>query len=504
MKKRTGGCGREGGPPREMGTGREPQNAYLTVCMALCLGVILSLYLVLMEGVRRNGARMEAECVAEIGLQSIMAEYHRELMRQYNLFAIDMSYGTARCSRALTEEHLRGYLEGNLSYKDIFFSDYLYRDFLALRLKQAQVTKVALMTDFDGSVFRRSAVDAVKADTGLGLLEELREWMEIVEVNGLENRDGEAEKRRLDQEIDGYDGMRVQVEEDRWETISISNPTAALEEKKRLGILKLVLEDEGTLSRSVLDVENLIQNRMSQGQVNRGGVEQEELTGMEELVERFLFQEYLLRYMGHYGAESTQDALRYQAEYLIAGGESDVDNLKSVADRICAVREAANVIYLLSDEEKRSQIRLAAELVCTLTALPELKPLLEGTILLGWAYAESIYDVKSLLAGGKIPLLKNKESWHYSLSAALGGGLEEETREGEGLGYEDYLRIFMMFTDEHTITARAMDMVEADMRKTPGNENFRLDGCCTIVEACIKIDSLHGFQYEITRRKSYR
>ena len=491
------------GPVRKTLEGKENQNAYLTVCMALCLGVVLSLCLTLIDGVRRNGARMEVECVTEIGLQSIMAEYHRELMRQYNLFAIDTSYGTDRCSKTQTEEHLRSYLEKNLNYEDIFLSDYLYRDFLALSLEQAQLTKVSLMTDFDGAVFRRSAVDAVKADTGLGLLEEIRQWMGVIEVNGLEEGKEEEEKQRIDQEIDAYDGMRVQVEEEEWETLSIRNPTAALEEKRRLGILKLVLEDEGALSTGVLDLDSLVGNRMRRGQVNRGSMGMEEQTGMEGMVERFLFQEYLLRYMGHYGAENSRHALHYQVEYLIAGNESDVDNLRSVANRICAVREAANAIYLLSDEEKQTQIRLAAELVCTLVALPELTPLLEGAILLGWAFAESIYDVRSLLAGGRIPLLKDRESWHYSLSGALDGGLKEDTREGEGLSYEDYLRIFMMFTDKDTITARAMDMVEADIRKTPGNEAFRLDGCCTEMEAYITMGSRYGFQYEVTRQKSY-
>lgn len=79
-------CGMEGFRER-------PRNAYLTVTLALCLAVILSLFLTLIDGVRRNGARLEAECVTDIGLQSIMAEYHRELMKQYNLFAIDSSYG---------------------------------------------------------------------------------------------------------------------------------------------------------------------------------------------------------------------------------------------------------------------------------------------------------------------------------------------------------------------------------------------------------------------------
>ena len=75
------------------GLREKPRNAYLTITLALCLAVILSLFLTLIDGVRRNGARLEAECVTDIGLQSIMAEYHRELMKQYNLFAIDSSYG---------------------------------------------------------------------------------------------------------------------------------------------------------------------------------------------------------------------------------------------------------------------------------------------------------------------------------------------------------------------------------------------------------------------------
>ena len=61
----------------------------------------------------------------------------------------------------------------------------------------------------------------------------------------------------------------------------------------------------------------------------------------------------------------------------------------------------------------------------------------------------------------------------------------------------------MMMTDVDTITARAMNMVEADIRMTPGNAQFRLDGCYETVEACIRIGSPHGYHYEITRKVSY-
>ena len=95
-------------------------------------------------------------------------------------------------------------------------------------------------------------------------------------------------------------------------------------------------------------------------------------------------------------------------------------------------------MYLMADKEKRAEIKVAAGLVCTLVMLPELTPLLEGAILLAWAYAESVYDVRTLFAGGKVPLLKNKETWHYSLTAALHGDLKDRAQEGKGLDYQDY------------------------------------------------------------------
>ena len=475
-------------------------NAYLTVCITLCLAVIMSLFLVLLNGARQNGARLEVECVTDIGLQSILAEYHRELMKQYNLFAIDASYGTALCSKTNTEAHLRKYLKKNLDYGDVFLSGYLYGDFLALGLEETELTKISILSDYDGGIFRRCAIDAIKADVGLELLGELQDWMETMEVNGLEEGDNEAEKQRLDAEIAEYDGMEIEIEEDECETLEVKNPTDTLEAQKRLGILKLVIEDEGTVSSNAIHTDNLIMNRMEKGQINQGNIKTEVQTGV---VERFLFQEYLLRYMGHYGTEYEEDALRYQIEYLIAGKENDVDNLKSIVNRLCMIREAANALYLWSNEVKRAEIAAIAGAVCTLITLPQLTALLEAAILLAWAYAESIYDVKSLLAGGRIPLVKDDKSWHYSLSSALGGNLKETSRDGEGVSYADYLRIFMMMTNVDTLTARAMNMVEADIRNTPGNSGFRLDGCYESLEARIRIGSAHGHQYEITRMAGY-
>jgi len=59
---------------------------YLTVYMTITLGVILTLCLTMIEGARRSAMRMEAELVTDTAMRSLLAEYNRELMRQYNIF----------------------------------------------------------------------------------------------------------------------------------------------------------------------------------------------------------------------------------------------------------------------------------------------------------------------------------------------------------------------------------------------------------------------------------
>lgn len=477
-------------------------NAYLTVYLTLCLTLILSLYLVLIDGARRGGAAMEAVCAAEMGMQNVMAEYHRELLSQFDLFAIDSSYGTDVCGKKNTEAHLMSYLKKNLGNGNISLTNFLYRDFLGLQADDAELTSVSILTDEGGAVFRGMAIEAVREDVGVGLLDELQEWMSTVEVNGLSGADYDARRQELDEELEGYNGSEVQISETEKAYVKVDNPAAQLSTKRGLGILHLVAGDTESLSGKVIERAELAGQRMRQGNVNKGNREVQASDGLQE---RVWFQEYLLRNMGCYGKGKGEGngALDYQVEYLLVGENADTENLKGVANRLSALREAANVAYLLSDQEKMTEIRVAAALACGLVSLPGMIPVLEGIILFGWAYAESLYDVKTLLSGGKIPLMKDKGSWHYGLEEALSGNIEGAAEEGRGLAYQDYLRILMMCTSLDTLTARAMDMVEADIRLTQGNAYFRLDACYTQIEALMRISSSHGYTFELRRARAY-
>lgn len=485
--------------------------AYLTVYLALTMAILLSLCLVLIEGARKNTIRLKSECVADIGMNSIMAEYHRELLKQYNLFAIDASYGTEYGAKTNTEQHLKQYVERNLSSEDIFLSKFFYKDFLAMSLKKSELTRVSVYTDNGGTVFRRRAAEAIKSDVGLVLFEELMQWVETVESNAMHSQNKGAEKRQADSQIDdaikAAEEERKEVDEKTGEIIEVhidfENPTTGLDIRRNEGILKWTVSDPASLSVKRVAAENLIMERIKKNTVNQGNFNAEQLSAGDKILERFFFQEYLLRYMGHYHVEDEDDALSYQIEYLVAGKDCDIDNLRSVADTLCLMREVANALYLFSDAEKCGEAEALAASIAALILLPEIEPLLKTSILLAWSYAESLYDVKTLLEGGRIPLIKTAETWHYSLMGALGGGLPENTDTSVGLSYEDYLRILMMLTDLNTLTGRAMNLVEADIRKTPGNSHFRLDCCYDRVEAVLHMESAYGYACEITRKASY-
>lgn len=490
-------------------------SGYFTVFLTLILAALLPLCLTLIEGARIRAIYFEAECVTDIGINSIFAEYHRELLDQYNIFAIDSSYGTIYSDKTNTEQHLKEYLERNMSFDDIFLSDFIYRDFMGLYMNDAKLTKLSYLSDYEGEIFRRCAVDAIKDDAGLEVLEQLKEWLSVVESESLDIRNVGEEKHVLDEKIERLvdeaqsdDEVEIVREDGTIEIVEVSyppyeSPTEVLEVKRREGVLKYVVENADELSDKVLHAENLIISRMKDGNISTGNIPHTDISMLQQAEERFFFQEYLLRYMGYYGKADYENALEYQIEYLIAGNVSDLDNLRSVANRLCLMREAANAVYIFSDETKCAEAELLATIIAALVQAPDIEPFLKDSILFGWAYAESLYDLKTLLSGGKIPLIKDAETWHCSLQGALDADAGDAEEYENGLSYSDYLRIFMYLTDEDTLTARAMNLVEADLRLTEGNKAFRLDACIPEAEVKVQIDSSYGYSCEVIREKSY-
>lgn len=479
---------------------------YLTIYVALSLMVVLSLCLTLIEGARQSTIRLETECVMDVGLNSVMAEYHREVLEQYGLFYIDSSYGSTYPSYYNTEARLKEYLEENLAWEEAAYADFLYKDLLEMELEHVFLKKVILATDGDGTLFQKRAAAVVWEETGLGLAEEVLNWVQTVEAKGLLSGNQEAQKQAVDSQLQAYDNTLRELTEEEWVTIEIINPTEHINTMRKKGVLKWVLDSTVLLSGQRVDLSQYISARRRRGQMNQGNGM---VTENASAVEQILFHEYMLQYAGHYGQEKEGSLLKYQAEYLVAGKDRDTENLRKVAEKICAIREAANILYLYQSKEKAGAAEALAWILAAAVWSPDLQPLFQATLLLGWAYVESLYDTRLILAGGRVPILKDDNSWHYDLDSILETvdlqcKKTQANDKSKGLNYTDYLHILLYLTDAEKLTFRFMDVMEMDIRLTEGNEAFRMDGCIEGLEAEAGIKSGYGYQYTIQREKSYR
>ncbi|MDE7259535.1 MAG: hypothetical protein K2N77_09915 [Lachnospiraceae bacterium] len=472
------------------------RKGYITVFLTLSLTLILSLVFTVIEGARISAIRMKFECVADIGMNSILAEYHRELLEQYDLLFVDMSYGGSRANIGNTEAHLKNYIQRNMRPESGGGGYGGVRDFLAMEAGKTDIEKYSIASDEQGRVLKRQITDYM-ADYPLGaLLDQINLGVSQVEQYGLETKDPEGERSKYEAQIQEIGLPQQEVEEGVYEEVPLNNPADAANSTRSSGVLNLVLEDPSQVSAVKVSLDDYISHRP----LMQGTGMCAEAAAMSGEPNELVFEAYLFEKCGYYGQELDKSLLKYQIEYILAGKDTDWQNLEYVAKRLLRWREVANFLYLLTDAAK---IAAAEALALSLTAVcmcPELAEPVKYTILLAWAYVESLQDVKTLLAGGRVPIVKTASDWKTGIDSLTNvrGSLTQESG-GRGLNYKEYLQIMLFLENQEKRTFRAMDIMEMDIRRTAGNAGFRLDACFDTYQADLSVSSRFGYSYEMTR-----
>ena len=150
------------------------------------------------------------------------------------------------------------------------------------------------------------------------------------------------------------------------------------------------------------------------------------------------------------------------------------------------------------------EAELLAAALSIITFMPELKEPIKYSILFAWSFAESVSDINILFDGGRVPLIKTESTWKlglmdiFNFREHLNGG-----DCGEGLYYKDYLRMKLLMTPSEKKTERMMDVIEMDVRRTPGNSLFMLDYCLDVFRAKITVGTRYGYEVKIDRTYGY-
>lgn len=472
------------------------KKAEITVYLALILSVMLSLILSLVEGARLSAIRMQVECVTDMGLNSCFAEYNRELLKQYDLLFIDTAYETGKPAIENMEVHLSDYIKYNY-YPTTDLITFSPKDWLALEVGDVVIEEASMATDNHGLVCKRQAINYINEKISLDLVKSIQKQSEVMNNKQLETRDIESESREIDYKLNNLE----REENGKKKKVHLKSPANEVNESKGVGILGLIIDDIGAISSQSVQLDEYTSHRKR----NSGAGIPKGHEMQDSFLEEILFGEYLLEKCGDYTKQKEISLLKYQLEYILFGKNSDKENLKEAANKLVLVRQVSNIVYLWTDSAKVAEVDAAAAGIASAVLMPEIQPIVKASLMFAWAYAESIGDMRILLGGGKVPLLKTSEDWNLQFSNLKDYNKHIKNVRGseKGLTYREYLRLFLLTMNKENKTERFMDVIEMDLRKTAGNKMFQLDGCADSIVANIESISKFGYRYDIKRFYCY-
>jgi hypothetical protein len=480
------------------------ETAYLTVYLSLVFGIVLSLFLALIEGAAIGAARTQAELAADLGLDSVFAEYHREILDQYELFFIDSSYGSTSGGIGITEKHLSDYLAKNMD-PDKGIDVYGATTYLKLTNPYLEIREVSYASDNYGAVWKAQAVAYMKAVYGGDIINTVKDHIETVKKNEMDTRDVASELKKQKEEFEKALEEKEIIELDT-ETSDGNSYTkvSKLVDKLISGtFLKLVIPSSEKLSQASVRTNDYYSGRVRAGKVNSGVGLHEGAFGAGGLADELIYGEYLMKVCGNYRNQKEDSVLKYQIEYILYGLSSDASNLSACLATLFAVRSAGNLIAIYSNSGMKAQAEAVSEILCCLIACPELTPVLKNILLGVWALAESVADMKNLLDGGKVPLIKKEGQWSLSLSGVLSGNFFGSGKKEEGLSYQAYLRVLLGLMNQQKKVARSLDIVEMDIRETEGNRYFRIDQCIDYMKVNFGFADAAGHDFVFEKMMCY-
>ena len=446
------------------------RNGSITLYLCLALSVLLSLVAVSFYSARIAAGRVVLTSSLEQSLYSLFGEYDRDLYDRYGLMFIDGGRG----SSSLQLHRLTRRAETYASYiTDPSKGTISGNNLLTMDPPAAEITACTLATDGHGAAFTRQVCRAAKGIAAAKGIQTLTGG-DASPLELFTSQEALADSLSADTSVSAS-------EQEAADAITIpgdfEDPRKMAAGLRRSGILSLVLPAGSQVSSAGITENDLPSHRALQ----RGIGITEQTTG---IFDRALLQVYADELFPSYTGSSSDAAspenLQYQIEYLICGKDSDEENLKHIVNRLIAVREASNLAFLSADPEKRAESLAAATAVCTAAAVPYLAPVAAVGIRAAWAFAESILDVRTLLAGGKVPILKNAAGWQLSIEKLprfLTLGDTGRKTPSDGLTYNQYLDLLLLLKPERDLSSGLMDLVEYNIRRMEGRQSFRIDSC---------------------------
>lgn len=448
-------------------------NGGVTILLTLSLTFIIGVIFTILEAARLTVLKTYYTDVSYLSTDSLFGDYCYELFEEYGVFALNTS-------DVDIETSLSNYAKENIyhiSPSGIFNPNY---NFLVGDLEDLSVKQYIYLTDEDGLIFSNQILKYMKYKELSEITDLIYNTYNTESFNTYDFSDNNPDVNSFD-----LSALNKPIIEDRRECLDIDSKeansyTESLSEyishTIKNNLLLILIDDTSTISTTEIDKLTLpsMTSTLSDEAtvINEGYVKSSDFISPEKI----MFEEYISSIFNCYTHKNNSSLLSYELEYIINGSSKDDENLLNTAVKLIFMRASFNAAYILSDSSKRTAANDLA--VMATGGTPIITQFTEFMIISSWATAEGIIDVKDLLSGKKVPLIKDSDTWTLSLDGIcnLSKNTISSNKGKKGFDYEFYLKLLLTAQSELALRFRTMDLIQMDICLNY-NSSFRISNC---------------------------
>lgn len=405
-------------------------------------------------------------------VENLFAEYQKELWEVYGVFALEGSYETGTFNEDLLKERLSYYGAGGI---------------------EQEIARIQLLTDQGASAFYEQVTAYMENKYGLDKVKKFVGQTDTWKAGQEAGKSYEMDEAKTEQELQGV------LSEKEGELPEEENPLSHVAKLKRAPLLELIMPKGQAVSEKDISLNETVSHRKR----TQGYGDFSDVADNSGTMNKLLFGEYVLEHFQmasdseenqkENGQSEMYGVLDYELEYILEGKASDRENLEAVAGKLLLARFVSDYAYIRADTQKKAEAEAVALALCTVIGMPEIAESAAQGVLLAWAYGEAIMDLRTLIGGGKVPLVKNGDDWKLSLSGLMKLGSDEETgtdisgsdeagNTEDGLSYREYLRMLLFLETPENLGMRTLDLIEQNLRNKYGQTFFQADACVSRIE----------------------
>lgn len=452
------------------------KRAEITAFLSLIFILLVTFVGGIMESASIQMAKNYRRADVNRAMESVFAEYQKELLEDYDIFALEGTYESGEYSEQLVIKRMEYFGAENID---------------------SEMRRIQFLTDNGAQAFYDQVTYYMQHKYGVDMLTDKISMTDTWKAQKEQAEDCDEESHASEKELESFLG------EAESELPKEDNPIDHVSGLKKKSLLDLIMPENMIVSDKKINLSEILSKRKK----NKGYGDFTDVAKSSKTLSSLLFGEYLLEHFSMVTDKEKTGALDYEIEYICAGKESDRENLETVAKKLMMMRFASNYIFLQGSSSKRAEAEALALTLCTLAAVPGLEKAVSQVILLAWAFGESVVDLRVLLKGNKVPAVKSEESWQLSISALMKLGESGDFSDGkdstDGLSYKEYLRILLFLEKRETVGMRALDMIEQNLRTVHGMKYFKADCCISRMEVKSSLRLRRGITYQFQTYYGY-